>query len=143
MECLRIACCAHFGICRGMSQDNTDISIGILLLAWHPTTTLWSFDRRAYDKTVRFERTCWPTQCICHHACSPSSIVTRIIKPIVFAFLDSRTRTRSVVHEVPQSQIAKALSEYGIGNEMSRSHMGGSVEINMIEWIAGRRASEM
>lgn len=67
----------------------------------------------------------------------------RIIKPIVFAFMDSRTRTRSVVHDIPENEIANALSEYGITKQMLPTNMGGSVQINMAQWMVNRRSSEM
>lgn len=126
-----------------MSRENTDISSGIVILAWHPTSTIWSFDRKAYDHMVRFEQTCWPIQCISHHICCPTSVVMRVIKPIVFAFMDARTRTRSVVHDVPENEIANALLEYGIRKEMLPTGMGGTVEIDMMKWTADRRATEM
>lgn len=65
------------------------------------------------------------------------------MKPILSALLDSRGRSRMIIHDVPDSNIVEDLSRYGIQKEMLPTEMGGSYEFNAYEWIANRRAAEL
>jgi len=78
----------------------------------------------------------------CHNCCPPS-VVVRIMKPIMGALMDSRTRLRLMHHDASESELIKILSEYGIQKDVLPSEMGGSYEFNPYEWIASRRAAEM
>jgi hypothetical protein len=69
--------------------------------------------------------------------------VTKIIKTIIFSFMDKRTRSRILLHDVSDSQILDVLSSYGILPEMAPTELGGTVELKQAEWIANRRAVEL
>lgn len=77
--------------------------------------------------------------------CSPMRprFYCRPILPVLFAFTDKRTRTRTNLHDVPESQLLKTLSEFGIRREMLPTEMGGTIQLNAYEWMAERRAIEL
>lgn len=70
-------------------------------------------------------------------------VIRRFVLPIIRALAGPWMRAREIVHNVPESEITNALSEYGIEKEMLPTEMGGTVELNVSEWIAQRRALEM
>jgi len=49
-----------------------------------------------------------------------------------------------VIHDgVPESEIVDALSQYGILQHMLPTEMGGTLQLDLSEWIAYRRSVEM
>jgi hypothetical protein len=48
-----------------------------------------------------------------------------------------------VQHDVAETEILEVLSQYGLEKAMLPTLMGGTVELNLEEWIANRRAVEM
>jgi hypothetical protein len=56
--------------------------------------------------------------------------------------MDKRIRSRTLFHDVPESQIVDILSSYGILKEMLPTEMGGTVRLNQAEWMASQRAAE-
>jgi hypothetical protein len=64
-------------------------------------------------------------------------------KPIIYALMNKQTRSRSVIHDVPDSLIIQDLSIYGILKDMLPIEMGGTIPLNQSEWIFNRRALEI
>jgi hypothetical protein len=69
--------------------------------------------------------------------------VVNIGKPMIYALMDKDTRSRTLFHAVPESQILDVLSGYGILKDMLPTKMGGTVRFDQAEWIANRRAAEL
>jgi hypothetical protein len=67
----------------------------------------------------------------------------QILKPVLYALMDKRARSRSLYHDVPESEILDVLSGYGILKDMLPVEMGGTVQLDQSEWIANRRAVEL
>lgn len=77
---------------------------------------------------------------------APVAVFTRLFAVcirIFFFLTDKRSRSRTTFHEVPESEIVKELSKYGIHGSMLPVEMGGSVKFDQAEWIAQKRAAEM
>jgi len=110
---------------------------------WDKGSTLWDFDHCVYQQIMYFEMNAWPIKLISSHICCTPSFILRIIKPILFALTDKRTRARTNLHNVPESEVLEVLSKYGILRDMLPTEMGGSIELNTYEWIAQRRAAEL
>jgi len=91
-----------------------------------------------------FNQHCWPTRSLASHVCCPRMLLMRVLKPFMFALMSKEGRSRLQIHAgVPESEILDVLSRYGITKEMLPTEMGGTVRLNMSEWIAQRRAIEM
>lgn len=92
-----------------------------------------------------FEKTCTPSRLACVHVCCPSSIVMKVLKPIILAIKTKYNRFRMNFHDVPDTEIANVLSEYGIQKHMLPTEMRGAIPLNLYqaEWIETRRAIEM
>lgn len=125
------------------SQQNTDISSGFVFVINHQDTTIWNYDRKAMDLLQYFEKSCWPVQCVAFHVCCPSSMCTKILKPITFKLTDKRARSRTVIHDVPPSDIVGILDEYGIRKDVLPQELGGTFRIDQKAWMADRRAIEL
>lgn len=126
-----------------ISRQNKDVGSGYVQLVWNKGATIWDYDVQGYKRMMYFQRSCWPAKLLATHVCcSPRSSI-QIIKPIVFALMKKGARSRSIMHDVPESKIVEVLSEYGILQSMLPSEMGGSLEITQSEWLENRRAAEL
>ena len=127
-----------------ISQENTDANSGFVVISSHNKgTTIWDYDRLVYDHFFYYEKSCFPVQCIGAHSCRPPSLILQIMKPVIYALMDKRLRTRAVVHNVPTNEILDALSTFGIMKDMLPTEMGGTIYLNQSEWMTARRAVEM
>ena len=125
------------------SQENTDISSGYVCVVWDKGSSVMDFDHRLYQHIMHYEMTAWPVKLIASHICCSPSFIFRLVKPILLALTDKRTRTRTNFHNCPEDRLLEALSSYGILKDMLPVEMGGTIELNMYEWIAHRRAAEL
>lgn len=126
-----------------LAQENTDMNSGAVMVVWDKNSSIWDYDRKVYDRMVYFEAQCWPVKLLAHHICGSAVFSFRLLKPIVYALVDKRTRSRILIHDVPDSRIFEDLSSYGILKFMLPVEMGGTVQLNPSRWIADRRAIEL
>jgi len=124
-------------------QESGCFASGFMFIAWDKDSTIFDYDRKVIFRMTYLYCNCWPTKYLSIHGCCPPQVLLRILKPIVFALLNKEARSRTQIHDVPESQIVEALSLYGILEDMLPTEMGGTVELNVAEWIASRRAIEM
>ena len=125
------------------SHENNDASSGYVNVTSYKSTTVWHYDRLVYDRFLYYVKSCFPIQCVGAHSCCPSSVIMEIVKPVVYAILDKRTRSRSLYHNVPDCELLDVLSEYGLFKHMLPTEVGGTVHLSQSEWMAQRRAVEM
>ena len=121
----------------------TDFRSGIIYLGWNKDSTVWDFDAKVYGRLSYFLKTCWPMNFLANHQCGASSIISRIVRPVMQALMDRRGRSRMVIHNGPQKEILDELSAYGILKDMLPTEMGGEVKFSQSEWIANRHAAEL
>jgi len=67
----------------------------------------------------------------------------RVMRPIISALTDIRSRARTTFHDVPPNAIIDVLSKYGIQKDMVSTEMGGTVVLDDREWIENRQALEL
>lgn len=125
------------------AEDCTGSESGCVLIGWDLKATIFDFPRQVYDRFIEFEKSCLPIRFVAVHTCCPTSIIIKIMRPVLMSLTDKRTRSRLLLHDVPVSEIVTVLSAFGILPEMLPSVMGGTVELNQLEWIADRRAAEL
>lgn len=135
--------CVHFGMMEVAAEQCTETESGCVLIGWDEESSIFEFPRKVYDSFAEFEKSCLPVRFAALHTCCPTSAILKIMRPIMLALTDKRTRLRTIVHDVPVSQICDVLSAYGILREMLPTEMGGEVKLNQAEWIADRRAVEL
>jgi hypothetical protein len=126
-----------------IAQTNIGHQPGFVVVNWAKDFTMWEYDHTLYDGIGRFDKTSWPVKPLAAHFCCPPWILVNVIHPLVNAACDSRIRHRTLVHNVPESQILNVLSSYGIMKDMLPTQMGGTIELSQSEWIANRRAVEL
>lgn len=122
---------------------NKDVSGGFVMIIWDKHTSVTDFDLKVYERMTYLERHCLPVKAVATHLCCLPILVRKIMKPVIFALMDRRTRSRTLMHDVPESGYVDLLSEYGISRDMLPREMGGTIELDQSEWIANRRALEM
>lgn len=125
------------------AKENTDVRSGVVMICWDKKKVFASYDNAVDFRVPILERWCWPVRTIATHACSPPWFVARVLKPVFYALMDKHSRSRIMIHDVPESQILDALSSYGILKHMLPVEMGGTVLLNQAEWISNRRAVEL
>jgi len=114
-----------------------------IFIGWHYKTTVWDLSAEFVQKLIYYEKSCFPIKAAATHVCCLPNFVIRILKPLAWACMDTRGRSRVAIHDVPENEIVEALSNYGIEKHVLPTEMGGSFEFNPSEWIANRRATEM
>jgi hypothetical protein len=124
------------------AEKTTDIGNDCVLIGFDKTSTIFDFPRAVYDRFIEFEKTCLPVRFAAVHSCCPN-VSMNVMRPVMLALTDMRTRARTIVHDVAESAILDALISYGITNEMLPTELGGTVVLNQREWMANRRATEM
>lgn len=112
-------------------------------MVWLKDVSIFDYDQKVFDRALTYFQNVWPVKSIAAHLCCPSGIFVRYVVPIVHAVIDTWIRSRTRVHNVPESEIVSTLHEYGIQKEMLPTVMGGSLELDPSGWIAHRRAVEM
>jgi len=121
----------------GCNHDN------FISIVWDKDTTIWDYDYFFHSRVIDYYRSCWPVRGHPTHLCSPPKLILKILKPIVFALLSKEARLRILVHDASESELLEILSHYGIEKYMLPTQMGGTVHLDLVEWVASRRAIEM
>lgn len=126
-----------------ISQQNTDVHRGFVQVVWNKGATLFDYDIQYYKRMWYFEQCCWPARAVATHVCCSNSKSLSVIKPIVFAMMKRRARSRAIMHDAPESEIIDVLSQYGIMKHMLPVEMGGQLDMTQTDWLANRRAVEL
>jgi hypothetical protein len=116
---------------------------GFVVAFWCKNATIWDHDSYFARKMSYYSHHAWPIKSMPTHVCCPELAPLRFVKPIALALLDRSHRSRLVLHNTTESEILEVLSRYGLEKTMLPTQMGGTVELNLEEWVANRRAVEM
>jgi len=125
------------------SQVTMDVSSGFIYIARDKCTSVAAFDLKVFRRIVDLERDCFPVKMVASHICSLPLFTRKVVKPIIFAMMSKRTRSRSRLHDVAEKDCAQVLSNFGITNDMLPTDMGGTLELNITEWVSQRQAVEL
>jgi hypothetical protein len=125
------------------AQANNDIRSGVVAIYWGKGSMIWDYDHELYERVAYLNLSCWPVKVIACHICCLPWLMVKIVKPIYNAIRDKAARSRTVFHDVPESQILDVLADYGILGEMLPTEIGGTVVIDQAEWITNRMAVEL
>lgn len=106
----------------------------------------WDYDRYVVSKLIHYIHNALPIKAMPTHACCPGGcplVLRRVVKPILLSLMSRTQRSRRLIHEGSESEVLQVLSSYGLDKSMLPTEMGGTVKLNLSEWIANRRAIEM
>jgi hypothetical protein len=67
----------------------------------------------------------------------------KVVKPIVSALMDKHARSRTLMHDVPESEIPGVLSSCGIQKYMLPTQLERTVLLDQVKRIASQRAAEL
>eukprot|EP00980_Cylindrotheca_fusiformis_P009824 scaffold2164_cov106-Cylindrotheca_fusiformis.AAC.7 len=113
---------------------------GIVIMIWPHHVKLSQFDKKLMKMNSVSMRKCLPVRISAVHVCQPPKIFS-IIFPIVKLFMGDIVRKRFRVHFGTQEAVLRGLEETGLTKDMIASQLGGNVNIDMVQWIAERRAA--
>lgn len=116
---------------------------GIVICFWFQGASLFDYDLNVYDRFAYFLSSCFPIKLMANHLCCLPRFAARLVKPIIHSFLSKEIRTHTIQHDVPESEIIEVLSNYGIHREMLPTSMGGTVTLDLEEWVNNRFAVEL
>lgn len=125
------------------AQESIAVDCGIVQLLWERHTSLFDYDPKMHDAIALYLKTCWPVKMTASHICCPPRIPIKVLKPIMHFMLGKEMRTRVLIHDVPEHEIAQVLSRFGILNDMLPIHMGGTIRLDQQQWMAERRSIEI
>jgi hypothetical protein len=125
------------------AEANQDTDSGLVQILWDKDTTIWDYDHNVFSQVANFMTNCWPVKMLANHVCCSPRLIARFLKPIMYAFMDKPSRSRTLFHDVPEWQILELLSSYGIMKYALPTKMGGNIQLNHSEWIANRRVVEL
>ena len=123
------------------AQQDT-ANTGVLRFAYCKDATLWNLDCEMFCTLQELSRDCWPVKVNADHSICWSQEMIRVILPFTRATKGKEQRIRSTLHEVPDSKITEELATYGIPRHTLPSDIGGTMDFNIIRWIANRREIE-
>jgi hypothetical protein len=115
----------------------------VFVMFWKSDTSLFDYDRKVWDGMKKFEENCWPIRTVSWHICCPPAFCNHIIKPVMMALKNRRSRARSLFHDVQENDIAEILSTFGIGKDVLPDEIpGGTVRFDQSLWIEHRKVIE-
>jgi hypothetical protein len=113
---------------------------GLIVLMWPHHIKLSQFDKKLFKMNADSIRSCIPIRMTALHLCHPPKIFS-IIFPIIKVFMGDIIKKRLRVHSGTEEAVLKKLEETGLTKDMLPAQVGGDVEIDMVKWIAERRAA--
>jgi hypothetical protein len=125
------------------AQESTRIEKGCAGIGWDKESTIMDFDATLFSRLAHFEKCCWPIKIAARHVCCTSSVLLLVMHAILLALMDRESRSRIVVHNVPETEIIQSLSRFGLRKDSLPKKMGGDMQLDQSEWIASRRVIEM
>ena len=125
------------------AQESASVEKGCVCVGWDKESTMTDFDPRLFNRLSYFEKHCWPIKIVARHVCCTSSLLLRLMHPVLLALMDKEARSRIQVHNIPETEIIQSLSRFGLRKDSLPNKMGGDIRLDQSEWIASRRAIEM
>jgi hypothetical protein len=107
---------------------------------WPHHIKLSQFDKKLFKMNADSIRSCIPIRMTALYLCHPPKIFS-IIFPIIKVFMGDIIKKRLRVHSGTEEAVLKKLEETGLTKDMLPAQVGGDVEIDMVKWIAERRAA--
>lgn len=106
------------------AQQNTNIDRGFVGIVLGSKTTFKDYDPAIFNRLAHFHKKCFPVKFVARHICCTSSLILRVICPVLKALMDKEARARTVFHNVPDSEVAESLSSYGLTKDVLPLELG-------------------
>lgn len=123
------------------AQESTIIEKSCPSIGWDKESTIMDFDATLFSRLAHFEKCCWLIKIAARHVCCTSSVLLLVMHHILLALMDRESRSRIVVHNIPETEIIQSLSRFGLRKDSLK--MGGDMQLDQSKWIASRRVIEM
>jgi hypothetical protein len=117
-------------------------SIGVVRVGNATDATLWHVDSELFCEFHVLTRDCLPVKVVADHTICASQEMIRSMLPLTRAAKGREMRLRSIIHDVPQSEVLRELAKYGLSRDMLPASIGGTEEFGISEWIENRRRAE-
>jgi hypothetical protein len=103
--------------------------------------TAWDLDGNLYRGYMHLIKDAFPVSARATHLVGLSPAMLKILRVAIRSW-NREFRSRTVLHDVPESQLVEALAQYGIPKEVIPVELGGTYEHDHSKWLAKRRAIE-
>lgn len=113
---------------------------GLVFMLWPHHVKLSQLDKKLLKLNSVSMRSCIPVRISAIHLCHPPKIFA-IVFPIIKVFMGDIVKKRFRVHSGTQEAVLKDLEETSLTTDMIAVQLGGKVEVDMVKWIAERRAA--
>jgi len=113
----------------------------VVCLVCFKDTTLKNVDIDTFLEHFVLAR-CWPMKPMAIHYILLPQDVHDVLQPFVRAAKGRDLRVRSVIHNIPESQLIDQLAGYGMSVDVLPASIGGKVEFSIDKWIESRRKAE-
>jgi hypothetical protein len=90
-----------------------------------------------------YNRDCWPIKVNADHNLCLSQEMALSILPLSRPAKGKELRLRSIIHDVPETEILGSLAEFGMSKDLLPVEIGGKIEFSIAEWLANRREGEL
>jgi len=115
---------------------------GIVFLVFPHRASLNNFDRELSRLNISCIQGAMPVRVSAFHICRPPSFF-KVIMVFVRLFTSKRTQKRMLVHFGNEQSVLEKLSTYGLEKSVViPTEMGGSVELDVVSWLEGRKESK-
>ena len=134
-------CMAFFYFYEVIAEDLDSLRAGFISLHNSFGITKSSFNKSAREFAARSDDFS-PLVCRALHVVNPSPIVHHLILPIVKNLFGKSLRLRVATHRGPPDKILRQLEHYRLPKECIPVELGGSLQLDMKEWVTKRMEVE-
>lgn len=130
-------CMAYFYFYEVIAEDLDSLRAGFISLHNSFGISKSAFNKSSREFAARSDDFS-PMVCRAMHVVNPSPIVHHLILPIVKNLFRKSLRLRVATHRGPPDKILRQLEQYRLPKECIPVELGGSLQVNMKEWVTKR-----
>lgn len=114
-------------------------SKGVVHLVSTKGASLSSFDWKILSTMPRVEQTAFPIAICASHSCFVPKWITRVLAPALLAVFDTESRSRMVLHDVPDDELVEDLRSFGFPRDAIPEEFGGEYAFDQSFWLSKQK----
>lgn len=123
-----------------LELDENAQKYGMIFLGWLHHAKLQQFDRGMATIVFGSIQGALPTRLSAMHLCQPPSFF-KLIFPIIKLFMTDRTKKRIKAHFGSTVEIAAKLESFGLSKDDIPEEIGGTIKLDVGNWLKQRQAT--
>ena len=122
-------------------RESNDPDCSFVRIFMEKYNSLWHYDSFFVRHVPYYFRFCWPAPNIPTHKCCSNLFMRKVGLPLAYSAMSKADRARTIIHDVPDSELIETLSQYGIMAHMLPINMGGLVDLDA--WCLASLSSDV